>query len=63
MITLPTPDVPNLLTSLDREGINAFEIGTMMEAAEGLQMVELHGETPLPEFSRDELARYMSASE
>ena len=63
LITLPTPDVPNLLTSLEQEGINAFEIGTMMEAAEGLQMVELHGETPLPEFSRDELARYMSASE
>ena len=63
LITLPTPDVPNLLTALEQEGINAFEIGTMMEAAEGLQMVELHGETPLPEFSRDELARYMSVSE
>jgi hypothetical protein len=60
---LPTPDVPGLLTALEQEGIDGFEIGTMMDAAEGLQMVELHGETPLPEFSRDELARYMSASE
>ena len=61
LITLPTADVPGLLTSLEGEGINGFEIGTMIEAAEGLQMVELHGETPLPEFSRDELARYMSS--
>ena len=61
LITLPTADVPGLLTSLEGEGINGFEIGTMIEAAEGLQMVEFHGETPLPEFSRDELARYMSS--
>ena len=61
LITLPTADVPELLTSLEGEGINGFEIGTMIEAAEGLQMVEFHGETPLPEFSRDELARYMSS--
>ena len=61
LITLPTADVPRLLTSLEGEGINGFEIGTMIEAAEGLQMVEFHGETPLPEFSRDELARYMSS--
>ena len=63
LITLPASDVPGLLTSLEREGIYGGEIGTMMDAAEGLQMVELHGETPLPEFSRDELARYLSASE
>ena len=61
LITVPTADVPGLLTSLEGEGINGFEIGTMIEAAEGLQMVEFHGETPLPEFSRDELARYMSS--
>ena len=61
LITLPTADVPGLLTSLEGEGINGFEIGTMIEAAEGIQMVEFHGETPLPEFSRDELARYMSS--
>ena len=61
LITLPTADVPGLLTSLEGEGINGFEIGTMIEAAEGLQMVEFHVETPLPEFSRDELARYMSS--
>ena len=61
LITLPTADVPGLLTSLEGEGSNGFEIGTMIEAAEGLQMVEFHGETPLPEFSRDELARYMSS--
>ena len=61
LITLPTADVPGLLTSLEGDGINGFEIGTMIEAAEGLQMVEFHGETPLPEFSRDELARYMSS--
>lgn len=61
LITLPTVDVPELLSSLEDEGINGFEIGTMIEAAEGLQMVEFHGETPLPEFSRDELARYMSS--
>ena len=63
LITLPASDVPGLLTALEGDGINGFEIGTMMEADEGLQMVELHGETPLPEFSRDELARYMSSAD
>ena len=61
LITLPASDVPGLLTSLEREGIDGWEIGTMLEAAEGLQMIGYQGETPLPEFTRDELARYMSS--
>ncbi len=62
MITLPASDVPALLAGLEREGIVGWEIGQMIAAEEGLLMIGQGGEVPLPEFPRDELARYFSAT-
>ena len=60
LITLPPPDVPALLAALEREGIDGWEIGLMTAPEEGLIMIGRQGEVPLPEFPRDELARYFA---
>ena len=62
LITLPASDVPALQRALEREGIDGWEIGQMMSPDEGLQIIGHHGEVPLPEFPRDELARYIAAT-
>ena len=63
LITLPASDVPALLAGLEKEGIVGWEIGLMIAAEEGMVMIGPEGEVPLPEFPRDELARYFSATE
>ena len=63
LVTLPPADVPALLAALDKGGIDGWEIGQMIALEEGLQMLGYQGEVPLPEFSRDELARYLSAGD
>ena len=60
LVTLPSIGVPRLLSALGSEGIDAYEIGQMLAPEEGLQMISREGEVPLPEFARDELARYFS---
>ena len=60
LVTLPAIDVPRLLSALESEGIDAYEIGQILAPEEGLQMIGRDGEVPLPEFPRDELARYFS---
>ena len=60
LITLPSADVPALLRALEKEGIDGWEIGQMIAQEEGLQMIGHRGEVPLPQFPRDELARYFS---
>ena len=60
LVTLPAIDVPRLLSALEGESIDGYEIGQMLAPEEGLQMIGLQGEVPLPEFARDELARYFS---
>ncbi len=61
LVTLPAAAVPALLAALDEGGIDGWEIGQMIAPEEGLRMFGYQGEVPLPEFSRDELARYFSA--
>lgn len=61
LITLPAGEVPALLSALEKEGILGWEIGQMIAPEEGLIMIGYEGEVPLPEFSRDELARYFSS--
>jgi hypothetical protein len=53
-------DAPGLLAALAREGIEGWEIGQMLAQEEGLVMITRQGEAPLPDFPRDELARYFS---
>jgi hydrogenase maturation factor len=60
LITLPAVQVPRLILALERQGITGWEVGQMMAPEEGLIMIGREGEVPLPEFSRDELARYLA---
>ena len=61
LMTLPAAEVPRLLRSLEREGIDAWEIGQMLPAEEGRILFTREGEeVTLPVFQRDELARYFS---
>ena len=52
-------DVPGALRALDRVGVTGWEIGQMMEPSDGLWLIDRNGERTLPEFRRDELARYL----
>ena len=60
IITLPAGEVPKLLLALEQADITGWEIGQVLAPEEGLIMIGYAGEIPLPEFSRDELARYIS---
>jgi hydrogenase maturation factor len=63
LITLPAGDVPALLLALGQEGLVGWEIGQMIAPEEGLILFNSAGEVPLPEFPRDELARYFSSNQ
>ena len=60
--TMPAGDVPAALRLLDRVGVSGWEIGQMMEPSDGLWLIDRNGERELPEFRRDELARYLEES-
>ncbi len=60
IITLPSGEVPSLLSELEKKGIDGWEIGMMLAPEEGLISIGREGEVELPQFSRDELARYFS---
>ena len=61
LVTLHPKHTPGLLHALEREGINAWEIGQMLPPEEGRVMFTRAGEeVPLPVFRRDELARYFA---
>ena len=52
--------VANVQGALNQEGIASQVIGRVTELSEGLKVGSTSGLSPLPTFSRDELARYMS---
>jgi len=60
LITLSPENVPLLLNQLEKSGIDGWEIGRMMPPEEGLISIGREGEVELPQFGRDELARYFS---
>ena len=60
LLTLPARDVPAVIRNLEGQGIAGWEIGQMLAPEEGLLLIGYQGETPLPEFPRDEIARYFS---
>ena len=57
--TLPASETPRALRALDAIGVTGWEVGQMMEASDGLWLIDRAGEHTLPEFARDELARYL----
>ena len=59
LATMPASAVPNALRALDRIGVAGWEIGQMIEPELGLWLIDRTGERPMPEFRRDELARYL----
>ena len=61
LITLPAGEVPALLAELEHGGISGWEIGQMIAREEGLTLFGREGEVPLPEFARDELAKYLAS--
>ncbi len=61
IITLPSSETSRLLESLHQTGINASNIGKVVEAEEGLKMHTKTGIRDLPQFERDELARFLDS--
>ncbi len=61
LVTLPPSEVPALQNALVELGTDGWEIGMMIGPEEGMQMIGYDGEVPLPEFPRDELARYFAS--
>ena len=61
LVTLPPSEVPPLQNALVELGTDGWEIGMMIDPEEGMQMIGYEGEVPLPEFPRDELARYFAS--
>ena len=57
--TMPASAVPRALRALDAIGVSGWEIGQMIEADEGLWLIDRTGERDLPQFRRDELARFL----
>ena len=61
VITLSASRAPALLHSLERAGVDAWEIGQVLPAVEGRILFARSGEeAALPVFRRDELARYLA---
>lgn len=63
IITLPPQEAPKLLSALKREGIDAWHIGHVTPAEEGIMLRRAGKLSPMPVFERDELARYFEESE
>ena len=61
VITLPHSEAPKLLELLHQIGINASIIGKVMEVDKGLKMLTTTGIRDLPQFERDELARFLDS--
>ena len=59
LAAMPAGAVPNALRALDRIGVSGWEIGQMIEPELGLWLIDRAGERPMPQFRRDELARYL----
>ena len=61
LVTLLPSEVPALQNALVELGTDGWEIGMMIGPEEGMQMIGYEGEVPLPDFPRDELARYFAS--
>jgi len=58
IITLPPEEAPQLLSALEREGIDAWHIGRITPPESGIMLRDSDEFSPMPTFQRDELARY-----
>ncbi len=60
LATLPQDRAANLIAALRQAGIPAAQIGSATHPADGLTLTRGSASHPLPEFARDELARYFA---
>ncbi len=63
IITLPPSDTPKLLSALKEAGVDAAVIGKVVTAKEGVKVRTAMGVSELPQFPRDELARFLESRE
>jgi hydrogenase maturation factor len=63
IITLPPTDTPKLVSVLEKAGVKAAVIGKVVTDKEGVKIRTTRGKAELPEFSRDELARFLEGRE
>lgn len=63
IITLPSSETSRLLEALGEAGINASLIGKVVRPEEGLKMRTTRGTQELPQFERDELARFLDSQD
>ncbi len=61
IITLPPSETSKLLEALGEVDINASVIGKVVRPEEGLKMHTTEGVQELPQFERDELARFLDS--
>ena len=61
LATLAPPDVPAALEALRAQGIDAWDVGEVVEPQQGLTMKTAEGVRELPKFDRDELARFFGS--
>jgi len=61
IITLPRSETSKLLESLNQAGVNASIIGKVVEVEKGIKMRTAKGIEDLPQFERDELAKYLDS--
>ena len=57
--TLPKQSTSELISALEHEGIEARTIGEITKADSGIVMYNSEGSNPLPDYDRDEFARYL----
>lgn len=63
IITLPSAESAKLVKALNTAGISASVIGKVVGMEEGLKMRTAKGTIELPQFKRDELARFLEGAE
>lgn len=61
LATMPSIEAPKALRALDTIGVTGWEIGQMIEKDDGMWLIDRFGEHEMPEFERDELARYLES--
>lgn len=61
LITLPASDTSSLLEELLEAGIKATVIGKVVEAKDGVKLQTATGTKDLPQFERDELAKFLDS--
>ncbi len=60
VLTTPADQASRVVAALESSGVEAYNIGEITSASEGIKMVTPYGEEEVPFFPRDELARFFS---